>query len=159
MNVWGVVGLQEKVLRGEEAMQLIFAVDKEGVIFGISGMHAWARRQNRVKGNWTLSELWGEIGREGVGDVGWKGSGPDVPIPTVKIIRSCFQLFYITVRFFKAVILLLLKLKNNVAFLFMSFSWLRRRWNSPVIIVGAEDKEYQLTIEDIDSSLVFMYIL
>ena len=45
MDVWGVVGLQEKVLRGEEAMQLLFAVDKEGVIFGISGMHAWARRQ------------------------------------------------------------------------------------------------------------------
>ncbi|KAL6315308.1 hypothetical protein AAG906_000401 [Vitis piasezkii] len=38
-------------------------------------------------------------------------------------------------------------------------SWLRRRWNSPVIIVGAEDEEYQLTMEDIDSSLVFMYIL
>ncbi|RVW98414.1 microtubule-associated protein AIR9 [Vitis vinifera] len=37
-------------------------------------------------------------------------------------------------------------------------SWLRRRWNgSPVAIVGAEDEEYQLTIEDIDSSLVFMY--
>ena len=61
-------------------------------------------------------------------------------------------------RFFKAVILLLLKLKNNVAFLLMSISWLRRRWNgSPVAIVGAEDEEYQLTIEDIDSSLVFMY--
>ena len=115
--------------------------------------------KNRVKGNWTLSELWGQIGREVVGDVGWKGSGPDVPIPTVKIIRSCFQLFYITVRFFKAVILLLLKLKNNVAFLFMSFSWLRRGWNSPVIIVGVEDEGYQLTIEDIDLSLVFMYIL
>lgn len=39
MDVWGVVGLQEKVLRGEEAMQLLFAVDKEGVIFGISGMY------------------------------------------------------------------------------------------------------------------------
>ncbi|KAL6315316.1 hypothetical protein AAG906_000410 [Vitis piasezkii] len=38
MDVWGVVGLQEKVLRGEEAMQLLFAVDKEGVIFGISGI-------------------------------------------------------------------------------------------------------------------------
>ncbi|XP_043702000.1 187-kDa microtubule-associated protein AIR9 [Telopea speciosissima] len=37
-------------------------------------------------------------------------------------------------------------------------SWLRRRWNSsPVVIVGAEDEEYQLTIDDIDSSLVFMY--
>ncbi|RVW74925.1 putative acetyl-CoA acetyltransferase, cytosolic 2 [Vitis vinifera] len=75
MNVWSVVGLQEKVLRGEEAMQLLSAVDKEGVIFGISGI------------------------------------------------------------------------------------WLRRGWNSPVIIVGAEDKEYQLTIEDIDLSFVFMYIL
>ena len=39
-NVWGVVGFQEKVLRGEEAMQLLSAVDKEGVIFGISGMYA-----------------------------------------------------------------------------------------------------------------------
>lgn len=37
-------------------------------------------------------------------------------------------------------------------------SWLRRRWNSsPVVIVGAEDEEYQLTMDDIDSSLVFMY--
>ena len=38
------------------------------------------------------------------------------------------------------------------------FSWLRRRWNSsPVVISGAEDEEYRLTIDDIDSSLVFMY--
>ncbi|KAK6932089.1 hypothetical protein RJ641_001713 [Dillenia turbinata] len=37
-------------------------------------------------------------------------------------------------------------------------SWLRRRWNSsPVVIVGAEDEEYKLTVDDIDSSLVFMY--
>ncbi|XP_026383847.1 187-kDa microtubule-associated protein AIR9-like isoform X1 [Papaver somniferum] len=37
-------------------------------------------------------------------------------------------------------------------------SWLRRRWNSsPVVIVGAEDEEYRLTTDDIDSSLVFMY--
>lgn len=37
-------------------------------------------------------------------------------------------------------------------------SWLRRRWNSsPVVIVGAEDEEYRLTADDIDSSLVFMY--
>lgn len=37
-------------------------------------------------------------------------------------------------------------------------SWLRRRWNSsPVVIVGAEDEEYHLTVDDIDSSLVFMY--
>ncbi|XWS55352.1 hypothetical protein CRYUN_Cryun10bG0167200 [Craigia yunnanensis] len=37
-------------------------------------------------------------------------------------------------------------------------SWLRRRWNSsPVVISGAEDEEYRLTIDDIDSSLVFMY--
>nr|DAD37235.1 TPA_asm: hypothetical protein HUJ06_007876 [Nelumbo nucifera] len=37
-------------------------------------------------------------------------------------------------------------------------SWLRRKWNSsPVVIVGAEDEEYRLTIDDIDSSLVFMY--
>ncbi|TKY72978.1 187-kDa microtubule-associated protein AIR9 [Spatholobus suberectus] len=37
-------------------------------------------------------------------------------------------------------------------------SWLRRKWNSsPVVIVGAEDEEYRLTIDDVDSSLVFMY--
>lgn len=37
-------------------------------------------------------------------------------------------------------------------------SWLRRRWNSsPVVIAGAEEEEYQLTIDDVDSSLVFMY--
>ncbi|KAJ4980259.1 hypothetical protein NE237_031096 [Protea cynaroides] len=37
-------------------------------------------------------------------------------------------------------------------------SWLRRRWNSsPVVIVGAEEEEYLLTADDIDSSLVFMY--
>ncbi|KAF9588966.1 hypothetical protein IFM89_017645 [Coptis chinensis] len=37
-------------------------------------------------------------------------------------------------------------------------SWLRRRWNSsPVVIVGAEDIEYRLTTDDIDSSLVFMH--
>ncbi|KAL5731675.1 microtubule-associated protein air9 [Ranunculus cassubicifolius] len=37
-------------------------------------------------------------------------------------------------------------------------SWLRRKWNSsPTVIVGAEDEEYCPTIDDIDSSLVFMY--
>ncbi|KAL2930498.1 hypothetical protein RDABS01_035908 [Bienertia sinuspersici] len=37
-------------------------------------------------------------------------------------------------------------------------SWLRRKWNSsPVVISGAEDDEYQLIIDDVDSSLVFMY--
>ncbi|KAM4101329.1 hypothetical protein ACB094_05G135400 [Castanea mollissima] len=37
-------------------------------------------------------------------------------------------------------------------------SWLRRKWNSsPVVIAGAEDEEYWLAIDDIDSSLVFMY--
>ncbi|XP_024632568.1 187-kDa microtubule-associated protein AIR9 isoform X1 [Medicago truncatula] len=37
-------------------------------------------------------------------------------------------------------------------------SWLRRKWNSsPVVIVGAEEDEYQPTINDVDSSLVFMY--
>ncbi|XAR72534.1 hypothetical protein NMG60_11019208 [Bertholletia excelsa] len=37
-------------------------------------------------------------------------------------------------------------------------SWLRRKWNSsPVVIAGAEDEEYQLTLDDIDSCLVFMY--
>lgn len=55
-------------------------------------------------------------------------------------------------------------LKNGVMqlchlfFLLSYFSWLRRKWNgSPVVIVGAEDEEYQLTIDDVDSSLVFMY--
>ena len=38
------------------------------------------------------------------------------------------------------------------------FSWLRRKWNSsPVVIVGADDEEYPLTLDDIDSCLVFMY--
>lgn len=37
-------------------------------------------------------------------------------------------------------------------------SWLRRRWNSsPVVIAGAETEEYQLTLDDIDSCLVYMY--
>ncbi|CAI0545496.1 unnamed protein product [Linum tenue] len=37
-------------------------------------------------------------------------------------------------------------------------SWLRRKWNSsPVVISGAEDEEYRLAIDDVDSSLVFMY--
>lgn len=37
-------------------------------------------------------------------------------------------------------------------------SWLRRKWNSnPVVIAGAENEEYQLTMEDINSRLVFMY--
>ncbi|CAN1227767.1 187-kDa microtubule-associated protein AIR9 [Linum grandiflorum] len=37
-------------------------------------------------------------------------------------------------------------------------SWLRKKWNSsPAVIAGAEDEEYQLTLEDVDSSLVFMY--
>ncbi|KAL5197898.1 hypothetical protein ABZP36_001410 [Zizania latifolia] len=37
-------------------------------------------------------------------------------------------------------------------------SWLRRRWNgNAVVIDGAEGMEYQLTVDDIDSSLVFMY--
>ncbi|KAK9056003.1 hypothetical protein SSX86_027090 [Deinandra increscens subsp. villosa] len=37
-------------------------------------------------------------------------------------------------------------------------SWLRRRWNSsPAVIAGAENEEYQLTLEDIDSCLVYMY--
>lgn len=37
-------------------------------------------------------------------------------------------------------------------------SWLRRKWNSsPVVIVGAEDEEYRLTLDDVDSCLVFMY--
>ncbi|CAM8932942.1 unnamed protein product [Rhodiola kirilowii] len=36
--------------------------------------------------------------------------------------------------------------------------WLRRKWNSsPVVISGAEDEEYLLTLDDIGSSLVFMY--
>ncbi|KAH9610756.1 hypothetical protein KSS87_003287, partial [Heliosperma pusillum] len=37
-------------------------------------------------------------------------------------------------------------------------SWLRRKWNStPVVIAGAEEEQYQLFIDDVDSSLVFMY--
>ncbi|KAK4797344.1 hypothetical protein SAY86_029670 [Trapa natans] len=37
-------------------------------------------------------------------------------------------------------------------------SWLRRRWNSsPVVIAGAEDEAYQLSLDDVDTSLVFMY--
>ncbi|ONM51303.1 187-kDa microtubule-associated protein AIR9 [Zea mays] len=37
-------------------------------------------------------------------------------------------------------------------------SWLRRRWNgNAVVIDGAEGMEYQLTVNDINSSLVFMY--
>lgn len=37
-------------------------------------------------------------------------------------------------------------------------SWLRRKWNSsPVVIVGAENEEYCLTLDDIDSCLVYMY--
>ncbi|KAM6551906.1 hypothetical protein CsatB_001714 [Cannabis sativa] len=37
-------------------------------------------------------------------------------------------------------------------------SWLRRKWNgSPIVIAGAEDEEYLLTVDDVDSSLVFMY--
>lgn len=37
-------------------------------------------------------------------------------------------------------------------------SWLRKRWNSsPVVIAGAEEEEYQLTLDDIDSCLVYMY--
>ncbi|KAL9147547.1 hypothetical protein ABFS82_13G180100 [Erythranthe guttata] len=37
-------------------------------------------------------------------------------------------------------------------------SWLRRRWNSsPVVIAGAEEEEYQLSLDDIDSCLVYMY--
>ncbi|KMZ63756.1 hypothetical protein ZOSMA_39G00270, partial [Zostera marina] len=36
--------------------------------------------------------------------------------------------------------------------------WFRRKWNSgPVVITGAKDEEYKLTIDDIDSSLVLMY--
>ncbi|CAM0905321.1 unnamed protein product [Alopecurus aequalis] len=36
-------------------------------------------------------------------------------------------------------------------------SWLRRTWKGNAVIDGAEGMEYQLTIDDIDSSLVFMY--
>jgi hypothetical protein len=37
-------------------------------------------------------------------------------------------------------------------------SWLRRRWNdNAVVIDGADGMEYQLTVDDINSSLVFMY--
>lgn len=38
------------------------------------------------------------------------------------------------------------------------FSWLRRKWNSsPVVIAGAEGEEYLPTMDDVGSSLVFMY--
>jgi hypothetical protein len=37
------------------------------------------------------------------------------------------------------------------------FSWLRRRWNSPEIIQGAEEEEYKLTLDDVSSRLVYMY--
>nr|XP_043619051.1 187-kDa microtubule-associated protein AIR9 [Erigeron canadensis] len=37
-------------------------------------------------------------------------------------------------------------------------SWLRRKWNSsPVVIAGAENEEYQLNLDDVDSCLVYMY--
>ncbi|KAL6880549.1 hypothetical protein ACP4OV_012114 [Aristida adscensionis] len=37
-------------------------------------------------------------------------------------------------------------------------SWLRRRWNGNAIVIdGADRMEYQLTVDDINSSLVFMY--
>ena len=51
-----------------------------------------------------------------------------------------------------------LPLHMNVKLAWQSCSWLRRKWNSsPVVIAGAEDEEYLLTLEDIGSSLVFMY--
>lgn len=41
---------------------------------------------------------------------------------------------------------------------FYCFSWLRKRWNSSsVVIAGAEDEEYRLTLDDVDSCLVYMY--
>uniref|UniRef100_A0A0E0AFR8 Uncharacterized protein n=1 Tax=Oryza glumipatula TaxID=40148 RepID=A0A0E0AFR8_9ORYZ len=49
---------------------------------------------------------------------------------------------------------------NTIDFVKPSFeaSWLRRRWNgNAVVIDGADRMEYQLTLDDIDSSLVFMY--
>lgn len=47
-------------------------------------------------------------------------------------------------------------MQNNQTYRF--FSWFRRKWNSgPVVITGAKDEEYKLTIDDIDSSLVLMY--
>ncbi|KAG9149706.1 hypothetical protein Leryth_012432 [Lithospermum erythrorhizon] len=37
-------------------------------------------------------------------------------------------------------------------------SWLRRKWNSsPVVIAGAEHEEYRLSLDDVDSCLVYMY--
>lgn len=37
-------------------------------------------------------------------------------------------------------------------------SWLRKKWNSsPAVIAGAEEEEYQLTLDDVDSCLVYMY--
>lgn len=54
----------------------------------------------------------------------------------------------------------LVLLYNNITWLCYTnfFSWLRKKWNSsPVVVSGAEDEEYLLTIDDIGSSLVFMY--
>lgn len=37
-------------------------------------------------------------------------------------------------------------------------SWLRKTWSSnPVVIVGAEEEEYQLMLDDVGSCLMFMY--
>ncbi|KAL1555754.1 187-kDa microtubule-associated protein air9 [Salvia divinorum] len=37
-------------------------------------------------------------------------------------------------------------------------SWLRRRWNcSPVAIIGAEEEEYELILDDVGSCMVYMY--
>ncbi|XP_022726891.1 187-kDa microtubule-associated protein AIR9-like isoform X2 [Durio zibethinus] len=49
-------------------------------------------------------------------------------------------------------------LRSDSANTYAFFSWLRRRCNSSSsVIAGAEDEQYQLTIDDVDSSLVFMY--
>lgn len=52
-------------------------------------------------------------------------------------------------------------MKEMILFFFfylLFFSWLRRKWSSsPVVIAGAEGEEYLPTIDDVGSSLVFMY--
>lgn len=48
--------------------------------------------------------------------------------------------------------------KNLIVHLFFLFrSWSREGWNSSDIIQGEEKEEYKLTLNDVSSSLVYMY--
>ncbi|KAG5545005.1 hypothetical protein RHGRI_017462 [Rhododendron griersonianum] len=51
------------------------------------------------------------------------------------------------------------RVSYNICYFITSFTcWLKRRWNSsPVVIAGADDEQYQLTLDDVDSCLVVMY--